>query len=124
MDNSKITIRIGQGLVILNGLVWIVAGIASLIRINQVAGTPTWILLVLSIGMLSYGVILIGLGIALASRRRFFFYASLALVALSIILPIFDDFGLADLLAVLPSVVAVIFLSFNKNNICGSQVST
>ncbi len=124
MDNTKKVIRIGQGLVIFNALIWLVVGVAYLMRAGQLPGVPYWVILVMSIGMLGFGAILFGLGIGLATRRRFFFYAALSMLALSVILPIFDDFGLADLLAVLPAVGTVIYLSINKRIICGSQISS
>jgi hypothetical protein len=123
MDNTKKVVQISQGLVIFNALIWLVIGIAYLVRAGQLPGIPYWVILVMSIGMLGFGAILIGLGIGLATRRRFFFYAALTMIALSVILPIFDDFGLADLLAVLPAVGTVIYLSINKKTICGSQIS-
>ncbi len=46
--------------------------------------------------MLGYGVILVGLGIGLGTGKRSFYYAAMVLIALSVILPIFDDFGFAD----------------------------
>ncbi len=71
----------------------------------------------MAILMLGYGVILLGLGIGLGTRKKFFYYASLVMIALSVILPIFDDFGWADLLAVIPAAVTLIYLIYNRTSI-------
>ena len=42
------------------------------------------------------------------------------MIALSVILPIFDDFGLADLLAVIPAIITLVFLSINKKILLSS----
>jgi len=117
MENNQKMMRISQGLMYLNALIWMVAGVAGffLRRINQ--KIPSWIFIGMAILMLGYGVILIGLGIALGTRKKFFLYASVVMIALSVILPIFDDFGLADLLAVIPAAVTLIYLVYKRTSI-------
>lgn len=119
MDSTKRIVRIGQGLVILDGSIWLIAGIAGLTRTFQPSGVPSWIVLVISIGMIGYGGILLGLGIVLGRRRPVFYYSALIMAGLSVILPIFDDFGLADFLAVLPAIITIIYLMVYKKTICG-----
>lgn len=123
MNYIKWIVRIGQVLVILNGLIWLVAGIAGLMRAFTPSGIPFWVLLVMSIGMIGYGGILLGLGIGLGLRQPVFYYAALIMVALAAVLSIFDDFGLADFLAVLPAIVTVIYLVVNKKTMCDGFVT-
>jgi hypothetical protein len=113
MENNQKVMRISQGLMYLNALIWMVAGVAGffLRRINQ--KIPSWIFIGMAILMVGYGVILIGLGLGLR-KRRIFYHVSLVMIALSVILPIFDDFGFADLLAVIPAIITFVFLSINK----------
>ena len=117
MENNKKVMRISQGLMYLNALIWLVAGVAIFFRprINPVI--PSWIFIGMAVLMLGYGGILIGLGFGLGTRNKFFYYASTIMVALSVILPIFDDFGLADLLAVIPAAVTLIYLIYNRTSI-------
>jgi hypothetical protein len=114
MDNNHKVMRIGQGLIYLNALIWLVAGVAIFLRPRINPTIPSWTITVMAILMLGYGVILFRLGIGLRTRNKFIYYAVLAVIALSVILPIFDDFGLADLLAVIPAIIAFVFLSINK----------
>ena len=117
MDNNLKVIRIGQGLIFFNALIWLVAGVAIFFRPRMNPTIPSWIFIGMAILMLGYGVILIGLGIALGTRKKFFLYASVVMIALSVILPIFDDFGLADLLAVIPAAVTLIYLVYKRTSI-------
>jgi hypothetical protein len=117
MDKNRMVMRISQVLIYVNALIWIVAGVAGLFlqRINQ--NFPPWIFIGMAILMLGYGMILIGLGIGLGTQKRFFYYAVLGMIALSVILPIFDDFGWADLLAVIPAFITMIYLIHNRTKI-------
>lgn len=117
MDNNLKVIRIGQGLIIFNALIWLVPGVAIFFRPRMNPTIPPWIFIVMAILMLGYGLILIGLGIGLGTRKWFSYYAVLGMIALSVILPIFDDFGWADLLAVIPAVITLIYLVHNRGNI-------
>jgi len=122
VNHDKKVMRISQGLIFLNALIWIIAGIAGLLRSKLIPGIPSWIIVVMSIGMMGYGAILFGLGIGLGTRKRFFYYASLAMIALSVILPVFDDFGLADLLAVIPAAATMVYLILNKPKLISKNV--
>ena len=117
MENNQKVMRISQVLIYINALIWLVAGVAIFFRPRINHAIPSWIFIGMAILMLGYGVILIGLGIALGTRKKFFFYASVVMIALSVILPIFDDFGLADLLAVIPAAVTLIYLIYKRTSI-------
>jgi hypothetical protein len=117
MDNNQKGIRIGQVLIYLNALIWMIAGVAIFFRPRMNLNIPSWIFIGMAILMLGYGMILIGLGIGLGTRKRFFYVAALLMITLSVILPIFDDFGLADLLAVIPAAITLIYLVYNRSNL-------
>jgi hypothetical protein len=117
MENNQKVMRISQGLMYFNALIWLVAGVAIFFRPRMNPTIPSWIFIGMAILMLGYGLILIGLGIALGTRKKFFLYASVGMIALSVILPIFDDFGLADLLAVIPAAVTLIYLIYKRTSI-------
>ena len=106
--------RIGQAIFIINALAWVLAGAAMLFRYRAAPPVPFWFVGLLSVGMLVYGGLLAVLAFYLPKRRRIVYMAAVAVMVLSIILPIFDDFGLADLLAVLPAVAALIVLIVYK----------
>jgi hypothetical protein len=120
MDNNQKMMRISQVLIYVNALIWLVAGVAIFFRTRINHAIPSWIFIGMAILMLGYGVILLVLGIGLGTRKKFIYYAALVLIALSVILPIFDDFGLADLLAVIPAIFAVVYLSIYKKILLAS----
>jgi hypothetical protein len=121
MENNQKVMSISQGLMYLNALIWIVAGVAGFFLRRMNLNIPSWIFIGMAILMLGYGVILIGLGIGLGTKNKFVYYAALVMIALSVILPIFDDFGFADLLAVIPAVITLVFLSINKKSFYWQQ---
>lgn len=117
MDNNQKVIRISQVLIYVNALIWLAAGVAVFFRPRINPAIPSWIFIGMAILMLGYGVILVGLGKGLGTRKKFYYYASLVMLAMSVILPIFDDFGLADLLAVTPAAATLIYLIYNRSKI-------
>jgi hypothetical protein len=121
MNNSKLVIRIGQVLLFLNALLWIVAGASYIFRVNPSDSAPFWMILVVGLGMLVYGGILVLMGLLLAQKRKAYFYTTVALLGLSIILPVFDQFGLADLIALVPVICAFIYLLFKRQVFLGAS---
>jgi hypothetical protein len=119
MDNQKLVIRIGQVLLFLNALLWLVAGTSYVFRLTPSGNAPMWMALVVGIGMLIYGGILVYLGFLLAQKRKFYFYSTVILLGLSIVLPVFDDFGMADLIALVPAICAFIYLLFKRHVFLG-----
>ena len=117
MENNQKVMRISQGLMYFNALIWLVAGVAIFFRPRMNPTIPSWIFTIMAILMLGYGVVLVGLGIGLGTRKNFFYYASVVMITLSVILPIFDDFGLADLLAVIPAAATLIYLIYKRTSI-------
>jgi hypothetical protein len=117
MENNQKVMRIGQVLIYVNALIWLVAGVAIFFRPRINPAIPSWIFIGMAILMLGYGVILVGVGIGLGTRNKFIYYAAMVMLALSVILPIFDDFGLADLLAIIPPTVTLIYLIYNRTKV-------
>ncbi len=114
MNKSKIVVWIGQGLLFLNALLWLVPGVAGLFGYNPLTKVPFWVILVISGGMILYGGILILVGILLRLRRKAYYFTAVILMGMSILLPVFDDFGMADLIVAVPAICTLIFLLFNK----------
>ena len=114
MNKVKIMVWIGQGLLFLNALLWLVPGVAGLIGFNPLRGVPFWVVLVISGGMILYGGILILVGILLRLRRKVYYFTTVILLGISILLLVFDDFGMADLIVAVPAICTLIFLLFNK----------
>jgi lysylphosphatidylglycerol synthetase-like protein (DUF2156 family) len=115
-------LRLSQILLIGNAAIWILAGGAGLFRLESIQSVPIVVLILLAIGMIGYGLVLIVCAIGLNRKPRVFYILSLTLVSLSVVLPIFDDFGWADFLAMLPALVTLIYLLvFRKALSSGNQ---
>ena len=104
---------IGKGLVVFNGLIWLIVGVAALVRSNQVEGVPDWMYTLMAIGILGYGIILVISGVGLGKHKTFY-YSAMTLVILSAVLTIFDDFGWVDLIAVLIFTATAVYLFMNR----------
>ena len=73
MENNQKVMRISQGLMYLNALIWLVAGVAIFFRPRMNPTIPSWIFIGMAILMLGYGVILIGLGISAWNKEKILF---------------------------------------------------
>ena len=89
-------VRMAQALFILNTLIWIAFGIASLNRMRPLMENFVPFLV---IGILMFGnaaaLLLAGLG--LGTRRRLAFYFAIFILLVNIILTLTDQFGALDL---------------------------
>ena len=114
MNKKKWVVGIGQAIVFLFALVWIIAGGAGFTRNGYSGLAPVWIIRTMAAGMVIFGVVLAGIGVGLGYRKKIFYYLALGLLAASGILTIFDDFGSIDLLVLLMAAIAVIYFTANK----------
>ena len=78
------------------------------------AVAPMWIIRAMATAMLLYGLILVGVGIGLATRRKLFYYLSVGLLAVGGLMTIFDEFGAIDLMVLLMAATSVIYFVANK----------
>lgn len=122
MKRAKMVVWIGQGLLFLNALLWLVVGIAGIFLIDPNSKAPFWVLVIISVGMIVYGAILVLLGFLLRLRRRLYYFTAVILLVISILLPLFDDFGLADMIAVVPAICALIYLLFKKRFLIDTEL--
>lgn len=99
----------GQALVVFNGVIWMIVGIAALFRSDQVDSVLSWLYQLMIIGILGYGLLLIIAGVGLG-RHKIFYLSALILSILSAVLTIFDDFGWVDLIAMLFFALTAVFL--------------
>ena len=104
---------IGKGLVVFNGLIWLIVGVAALGRSNQVEGVLPWVYTLMTICILGYGILLVISGVGLGKHKTFY-YVALTLVILSAVLSIFDDFGWVDLIAVLIFAATAVYLILTR----------
>jgi lysylphosphatidylglycerol synthetase-like protein (DUF2156 family) len=94
----------------LNALVWL--AFAVIIAFNAHPSLPVQPLIKGSMAFLSFAAaaILVGLFIFLAKRSRIAYTLALSLFAVSSLLTIFDDFGLADLVVLAINIIPIVLL--------------
>jgi len=120
MKTEKNIVLWGQGLVILNAVIWMAVGIVWLLRQHSPAVMPLWVVWGMGIAMIGYGGALLFLGVQLRRQKQDIYLAAVALISIAIIAGLFDDLGLADLLGLLPGLVALIYLWIYKNVLSGA----
>ncbi len=119
MSQYKTTLWIARALIFLNALVWIGVGLANIILYPRIEPSTGWIL-VFAAGFILFGTVLAASAALLGRwRTRASYYLASGLMALTVILFIFDDFGWIDLLAMLPALMALGFLVANRKKLTG-----
>jgi lysylphosphatidylglycerol synthetase-like protein (DUF2156 family) len=91
-------VRAAQSQFFVLGVLWVIIGLVSLGRWQPGATISAWIIILLIAGNVA-ALVLCGYG--LGTQRRGFFYLSLAVLLVNIVLTITDQFGLIDLLTLI-----------------------
>jgi lysylphosphatidylglycerol synthetase-like protein (DUF2156 family) len=110
MTHRPFSVTIVFVFVVLNALVWL--AFAILIVSNAHPALPVQPVVKGSMAFLSFAAaaILVGLFIFLAKRSRIAYFLALSLFAVTSLLTIFDDFGLADLVVVVINIFPLVLL--------------
>ena len=95
---------------LLTALLWVVIAAAYLIR-PALAGRHIFLLQwVIALLILGNAAVIVWLGHGLRKGRKRFYYLSLAYLLFNILLTIFDDFGIADLVYLVYAVALFVLL--------------
>lgn len=123
MNQHKAIRWLTQGLMLLNAIIWAGVGIASLLLTLNISGSAGWSI-VYTAGFVLYGLVLVLAALALGRwPGKATWRAALGLMLLTIVLFLFDDFGLADLLAMLPALAAAAVLVFCRRQLVAANYS-
>jgi hypothetical protein len=112
MNKIPSTLWIARALIYLNAIIWVGVGLANILLYPR---TPQshWSILLFAAGMIAYGAILAATGILLG-RWKYSYPLAAGLMVLTVLLFFIDDFGLNDLLAMLPALAALVFLAARR----------
>jgi len=91
-------IRAAQILLYINAAIWIVLGIATLLRMSQTNPESPFLLWIIAILMAGNASMMLLSGWGLGTGHRLFYYLALIVMAVNIILTFTDQFGLLDFL--------------------------
>jgi lysylphosphatidylglycerol synthetase-like protein (DUF2156 family) len=101
MTTPPSTVRIARLLVLLNALIWLLFGVITAAGAHpsfREAGLLRW---AMAASAFIAAIILVALAGLLKRRSRFGYILTVVMLAVMILASLFDDFGLADLLFVL-----------------------
>jgi hypothetical protein len=114
MAKRPVSVNVTLLLILLNALFWTVFGIIVLLGVHP--GIPDqaiirWAMAVLSIGCSIVEIVLL---FFLVRRSKIAYYLSVVLFATLSVLTITDDFGISDLLYLLPTTAALVLLVIRR----------
>jgi hypothetical protein len=99
------TIKVAQGLFLVNAVIWVFFGAATLVRMADSANANTFALLEIAALMGGNAVLMFAAGLGLRTQRRVCLHFAFAVLIVNIVLTITDEFGLFDLITLLINVV-------------------
>ena len=103
-----------------NAAIWFLLAFASLFRMNAATLSPMWVILI-AILMFANAILMAIAGFGVASRRRFFLYLGVALLAANILLTFTDQVGLFDLITLLIDLVLLAILFIARDQFGGGR---
>ena len=114
MKNAPVLVKIALGFILINALMWFVIGL--LIALNMHPGVPDDVMLkwIMMLGMFGGAIILALLYLLLSRQRRLPFFITLVVLAVIILLAIFDQVGWVDIIALLLAVVPFVLLILGR----------
>ena len=110
-DTRKTSIKAAQGLFLLNMLIWLGFGTASLARLEK-GGDPVYVVIAL---MLLGNAVLMGVAAWLLGKHTLWGYLfALVLLGINILTTFTDQVGLPDIATVLVDIVLFLLLIFKR----------
>lgn len=109
MDKVR-QVRLAQALFVLNAGVWLLIGIASVLRMRQSDASQTITAAAIAVLMLGNAAAMLLAGWGIGRRSRLFLLFAWAVLAVNILLTFTDQFGLLDFLTLLLDLVLVALL--------------
>ncbi len=115
--HSRSPVLLTQALFLVNGAVWILFGIVSLIR---GVGDARMAGIVVALMWANAGVLLL-LGWGLGRQRKLFYYLAVVVLAVNTLLSVTDEFGLFDFLILALNAVLLALLIATRSRYLSTQ---
>ena len=110
------SVKIARWLFVLLGLIWLVFGTWSIIRLGDSGGNISGTMLVfIATLMFVNSVVLIWIGWGIGRGQRIYYYFGLLVLAGNIFLTLTDEFGIFDVLVLVLAVVLFILLILTRS---------
>jgi anaerobic C4-dicarboxylate transporter len=104
---------------LLTALFWVVVAVAYLLRPWQTDNPMPIMKWIIAFLMLCNAAVIVWLGQRLLKQAKPFYYLALGYLAVNILLTIFDDFGMADLIYLLYAGALFVLLLVSKRKFTG-----
>ena len=115
IDQAPGSVKAAQALFILMGLIWIIFGVATLVRMGSSGMNPTITLWIIAILMFGNAGVLLFLGWGIGRQNKMFFYLGILVLTINIFLTVTDEFGMFDLITLIIDLVLLILLIVNRS---------
>ena len=116
-DNMAASVRIARWLFVILGLIWLVFGTWSIIRIGDIGGNISiTMLVIIAVLMFINAAVLIWISWGIGRGQRWYYYFGLLALAGNIFLTLTDEFGLFDLIVLIIAIALFILLVVTRSN--------
>jgi len=113
------TIRIAQGLFLLNMVIWLIFGVISLMRLEDGAESTTLLVIALMVGV---NAILMGLAAWLLDKRTIWSYLfAISLLAINVVTTYTDQVGFFGYATLLLDVVLFLLLIYKRDDFVANK---
>ena len=117
-------VKAARVLFVLNALIWLAIGIASLLRMGTAQQpAPPVVLLVVALLMFANAAAMLLVAAGLTRRRQLFFWLGIAVLLVNVLLTFTDQFGILDLVTLLIDLALFGLLVASRSFYLQSQVS-
>ena len=113
-------LRSAQVLLYINAAIWLILGIATLLRVSQNNPESTFSLWIIAILMAGNAGMMFLCGWGLGTGHRLVYYLALAVMAVNILLTFTDQFGLLDFLTLVIDLAILALLISSRRRISQS----
>jgi hypothetical protein len=110
------SVRTAQILFFINAAIWLILGIASLLRMSQGQQGEYLVSSVMGILMFGNAGVMALCGILLGKQRRLFLYMTIGVLAINVLLTLTDQVGALDLITLTIDVILLGLLYLTRSN--------
>ena len=115
IDQTPASVKTAQALFILMGMIWIIFGVATLVRMASNGTNPSISLWVMALLMFGNAGALLFLGWGIGKQSNLFFYLGILVLAANILLTVTDEFGAFDLITLIIDLVLLVLLIVTRS---------
>lgn len=113
-EKRSISLRAAQILLYINAAIWLILGIATLLRLSRSNLESPITLWIIALLMASNAGMMLLTGWGLGTGSRLLYFLALTVMAVNIILTFTDEFGLLDFITLVTDLIILALLIFGR----------